>query len=49
MLKNKLIENMDHKVWTEFAAKCRIDGVKIRDRITDMIKHDLKRGDKHET
>lgn len=35
---NKLIENVDNKVWLEFTSKCRADGVLVGHRINDLLK-----------
>lgn len=42
MKKNKLIEGMDHELWRKFTSKCRYDGVKVTERLTEMIKHNLE-------
>jgi macrodomain Ter protein organizer (MatP/YcbG family) len=38
MLKNKMIIGIDDDVWRKFTSKCRYDGIKVSDRITDLIK-----------
>ena len=40
--KNKLIKNIDDKIWLRFAGHCKAEGVKVGDRLSDILSDYLK-------
>lgn len=43
---DKLIKNMDDKVWREFAGHCKAKGVKINDCLADVLSNYLQQQNK---
>lgn len=45
--KNKLIENIDDKVWRQFVGLCKFNGISVGEALTKILKqHIMKiRGD----
>ena len=41
--KDKLIKDMDDEVWNLFVMGCRLDGIKVNERLTDVLKEVIKK------
>jgi hypothetical protein len=39
----KLVENVDDSVWQRFVGSCRMDGVKVGVRLSEILETHLKR------
>jgi hypothetical protein len=40
---DKLIKNVDEKVWRKFVVSCFSDGIRTGDRLSDILKEYLRR------